>query len=82
MQILLSLVSPAINKSFDMLMPSNIKVAEMRQIILDNLFDVCDGIYRPNGDEILIHQQSLNILKDNLTLEQEGIKNGQTIYII
>lgn len=82
MQILVNLVSPAINKDFDMLLPSETPVCQVREIILDNLYEISEGLYQPTGDEVLIHRQANKVLRPNLTLEEENVRNGHSIYII
>lgn len=82
MKVILNLSCPAINESFDFISPSNITIDKLREIILDNLYDVSENLYKPTGDEILIHKQNGKVLRPNLTLEEENVTNGHTIFII
>lgn len=82
MKILVNIYIPAISEKFDVLIPSNIKIKSVSALIAQTVETLSNQRYVASGEECLCSVEKNIMLRQNTTLEQYGIANGDHLIMM
>ena len=82
MKIIVNVYVPAISKEFDILIPNNLKIAFVTNLIAEAVEKNSNHLYLASGNETLCSKDKNIILRSNTTLEKYGIKNGDHLIMM
>lgn len=81
-KLLIGIFVPAINEHFDLFMPADVPINELKLIISNGIAELTNGKYIVSGYEQLCLKDDSAILNPSLTLHDYNIKNGIQLYLI
>lgn len=73
---------PALGKSYEMQLPSHMRVAALLPVLIQAVTGMSEGIYQTSGQEFLCSSSYQCILEDDRTLENYNIQNGDHLVLI
>lgn len=82
MKVLVNVYIPAIAESYDILVPSFLRIKSVISLIAKTVEGLSDHLYVASGEECLCSSEKNILLKSNTTLERYGIKNGDHLIMM
>lgn len=82
MKIIVNIYIPAISQSFDVLIPNDLKIRIVTNLIAEAIEKMSNHLYLSSGNETLCSKDKNIILRSNTTLEKYGIKNGDHLILM
>lgn len=80
-KILICLHVPAIERSFDILAPLDMKIKELTKTIVKGVIDMSNNSYISSKEERLNLRNNI-LLNPKLTLQSYGLSDGEEIFLI
>ena len=80
-EIVIEVYVPAINKVFDLVVPSKARVYEVTPLLNGIISRLAEGLYISN-DAILCERRTGKIYRKDVTLEEVNIKNASRVMLI
>lgn len=81
-KILIEIYVPAISESFEIFVPGDVPVNDLKGIIASGVVEITNGKYIASGCEQLCLKNPAGVLNPSLTLQDYGIKDGTEFYLI
>ena len=81
-KIMLTVSVPAIGTAYDLRLPANIVVRELIPLIVNAIVELSAGTYRPSGSEILCHEQFCARVSSRQTLDDNGVRSGDRLFLL
>lgn len=82
MKLLVNVHVPAVSKRYDMLIPDSLRIKLVTTLIVQTVEELTNHLYVSSGEENLCSLERGNLLRQNATLEQYGIENGDHLILI
>lgn len=82
MKILVCIYVPAISKKFDVWIPDFLSIKEIISLIVKAVKELSNSKYVSSGFEFLCLKEKNLLLKDNATLKEYGVRNGDNLILI
>ena len=82
MKILVNIYVPAIQRKYDVFIPSAVKVKTAASLIANTVENLSNHLYVVSGEEYLCSIEKNSILRRGATLEQYGICNGDHLIMM
>lgn len=82
MKLLLNIRIPSISESYDMLVPSDMRIKSIVSLIAGAVENLSNHMYVSSGEECLCSVEKNILLRHNATLEKYGIKNGDHLILM
>lgn len=82
MKILVNVYVPAISEKYDILIPDNLRIKTVISLIANTVEELSDHIYAVSGEECLCSVDKSILLRQNATLENYGIGNGDHLIMM
>ena len=80
-KLLVEVYVPAIESTFDISIPRNVKVFELLPLITTAVAQLSDGLFIPN-DAVLCHGNTGVIYSYNMSVDDMRLKNGSRLLLI
>ena len=80
-KVLVEITAPAANLTYDMLIPSNIQIGEMSQLVASVLSQLSNGTYTSTGKNIICDKVSGTIYAPSIFVKDTEIKNGDKLLL-
>lgn len=81
-KILVEIYLPASGESFDVLIPLESKMGQVRKLVVSVLGDLSSGKFCPNDETVLCDAETGTIFDINTEVAELGIKNGSRLMLI
>ena len=81
-KVLIKICVPATADCFDMFVPTDVPIQNIRCVIADGVMDLTNGEFLPSGCECLCLKEPLGVLNPSLTLDDYGLRDGMCLYLI
>lgn len=81
-KILVKICVPVTGDEFDMFVPVDVPIKDVTRVMADGVVDVTNGRYLTSGLEQLCLRAPDGVLNPSLTLEDYGICDGMSLYLI
>ncbi len=80
-KVLVEVTAPAANLTYDMLIPRNIQIGEISQLIAPIFSQLSNGTYVSSGKNIVCDKISGEIFKPSVFVKDTKIKNGAKLLL-
>lgn len=81
-KVLVNVYVPILNVSYDMLLPLSLPMYEVLELIKKAVFEMSDGRFVRNSNNILSYRSNGKIVNINLSVYELGIRNGSMLMLI
>lgn len=81
-KLLIEVYLPAAQKSFDLLIPADMKVSQLTKLAAQALSQLSGALYAADDDSLLCDRESGRILDINMTAWNLGLRNGSRLMLI
>ncbi len=81
-KILVEVVLPAANTSYDVYIPLSSPVSEVLYLTSNLLSDLSRGYFKADKNTVLCDAETGNVLSINTTVYESGLKNGSRLLLI
>lgn len=81
-QILVNIYLPAAGKSFEVIIPCDICMGDVQNVLANMLADLSDGMFMPMEPNLLIEKKSGKMIDINATAAQQHIMYGAQLLLI
>ena len=81
-KVLATVRIPAIEQMYDIWIPKNGTIGEVKILIGAAIEHLSDGMYRMDAQAVLCSKDTGNPYPDNITVKGAGIRNGDDIMLI
>ena len=82
MKVLVNIHIPAISKEYDILVPDSLRIKNVVSLIANTAETLSNQMYVASGEECLCSLEKDIVLRNNATLEQYGIRNGDHLIMM
>lgn len=82
MKLLVNVHIPAISESYDVLVPSTLRIKSAVSLIAGTIEDLSGHRYVASGEECLCSVEKNILLRHNATLDKYGIQNGDHLIMM
>lgn len=82
MRILVNVSIPAISEKYDILIPDDLRIKMVVNLIASTVKNLSNGLYVVSGEECLCSVEKNILLRHNATLEKYGIQNGDHLVMM
>lgn len=82
MKILVNIYIPIIEKKFDVFIPDFLLIKEIIELLISAIHELSDVDYISSGNEFLCLIDKKILLKENLTLYDYGVQNGDKLILM
>jgi hypothetical protein len=79
---LVEVIIPAAEKKFDVLIPLDSRMSEVRSLISAALGDLTDGKFKADATSIICDAKNGMVFDVNMNISELGIKNGSKFMLI
>jgi hypothetical protein len=79
---LVEVIVPAAEKKFDMFIPLNSRMSEVKDLISGVISELSDGKFKGDSTSILCNSETGTIFDINKLVAELGIKNGSGLMLI
>lgn len=79
---LIGLYVPAVQERFDLLVPIDLEIAELIQLLTKGVYELCEGRFTPSQQEMLSLRRSNAPLHPGKTLADYGVEDGAQLILI
>ena len=80
-KVLVEVIAPAANLTYDMLIPRNIQIGEISQLIAPIFSQLSSGTYVSSGKNIVCDKISGEIFEPSVFVKDTKIKNGAKLLL-
>ena len=80
--VLVNLDIPAIRENYDLLIPDDVDILSLTQMLANGIRDISSGRYGLSGKEMLMHRTPDMLFDPARTLWEYGIKDGATLVLL
>ena len=80
-KILIEIIVPMIQEEYDIYIPVSKSVRQATQLLIKSINELSDGHFPIKDNNILLKENG-DVLAQNLTIKDNGIKNGDKIILI
>lgn len=80
-KILIGLRVPAIQERFDLFVPVNMDVADLTELLVQGIDELCSGHYIPSEMSLLTIKEPDLLLQPGKTLEDYGAADGTQLVL-
>lgn len=80
-KVLVTLVVPSVEESFDVLIPDFLPIEEVAALLAEAVSDVTQDMYVASGNEILCRRNPDMVLHPKYTLAEYGVEHGECLYL-
>ena len=81
-KILVKICVPVTGDEFDMFVPTDVPIKDVKRVMADGVVDVTNGRYLTSGYEQLCLKEPDGVLNPELTLQDYGVLDGTVLYLI
>jgi hypothetical protein len=81
-KLLLTVYVPIMERSFDLMVPINRKVKEIKEMIINSVVDLTDNMFVPTDGLKLYSKETGASYNEDLYVLEVGLKNGDKIVLI
>lgn len=81
-KVLINLYIPTINKSFDLFVPTDLKIRELTKVIVKGVVYMSEDAYFASNKEMLILTEPEALPDPECTLADYDVKNGARLMLI
>lgn len=81
-KVLVEVLLPAANMKFDVYIPQESKMSEVKQLVTSVMTDLADGKFKGHEDSVLCDADSGLIFNVNMIVSELGIENGSRLMLI
>lgn len=81
-KVLVELILPAANSKYDIFVPVDSKMSEVKILISGILDELARGKFRSTDNSVICNAESGFIYNVNMTIADLGIKNGTRLMLI
>lgn len=81
-KLLVDIYLPAAQKSYDMLIPADMVLAQITKLVSSAVSQLSGSLYSADADSILCDRESGEILNINMTAWNLGLRNGSKLMLI
>ncbi len=81
-KVLVELILPAANSKFDIYIPLDSKMSEVKMLVAGILDDLANGKIKAGESSVICNAESGFIYNVNMTIADLGIKNGTRLMLI
>lgn len=82
MKILVTIRVPAISESFDVRIPSTLRIRSVTTLVAGTVETLSNHLYAASGSECLCSEEKQITLRNDATLKEYGIRNGDHLILI
>lgn len=82
MKLLVNVDIPAISEKYDILVPDDLRIKMVVNLIASTVEGLSNGLYVASGEECLCSVEKNILLRHNATLEKYGIQNGDHLIMM
>lgn len=82
MKILVNVHIPAISQEYDILVPDDLRIKTVVNLIASTVEGLSNRLYIASGEECLCSVEKNILLRQNATLEKYGIQNGDHLIMM
>ncbi|MBE6942010.1 MAG: hypothetical protein E7455_07010 [Ruminococcaceae bacterium] len=82
MKILVNVHVPAVGMKYDILVPESLRIKSVTTLIAETVETLSGHRYVSSGEECLSSVEMNILLRNNATLKQYGIKNGDHLIMM
>lgn len=82
MKLLVNVYIPAVSEYHDILIPANLRIRNVVALIASTVEEMSNHLYVASGGECLCSVEKNILLRNNATLEDYGIKNGDHLIMM
>ena len=79
---LIGLYVPAVQEHFDLLVPTDLEISELIQLLTNGVCELCEGRFVPSRQETLSLRRSKAPLHPGKTLADYGVEDGAQLILI
>ena len=79
---LIILEVPVISQHYELFVPIDMKIKKLKILLANSVSEITNGQYIPSGTEVLCLKERNLQLSEKEEIQQYGIENGDTIYLI
>lgn len=79
---LIGLYVPAVQERFDLLVPMNLDIAALTDLLADGVAELCKGRFIPSHQELLSLRQPDALLHPRKTLSDYNVEHGAQFVLI
>ena len=80
-KFLVEVRSPAANRSYDMMIPSNMQIGELASLVSGVFSETSNGIYKYTGSCVVCDGETGTALDPNKTAKELKIRNGTKLIL-
>ncbi len=81
-KILICLEVPSVSRTYEVLVPGDLKVRDLTPLLVKAAADLSDGTYVSSGHEFLCARHSGHLLDEDAVLTDYGIGNGEHLIML
>lgn len=81
-KLLVDAYLPVAQKSYDLLIPADMKLSEITKLVSDALSQLSGSLYMADASAVLCDRESGRILNVNMTAWNLGLRNGSRLMLI
>lgn len=82
MKLLVNVYVPAIAAHYDILIPANLRIRNIANMIATTVEELSDHLYVASGEECLCSVDKQILFRQNATLEDYGVQNGSQLVMM
>lgn len=79
---LVNLFVPAVQTSYDLLMPTNMKIQQLTKLLTDGIAEMCEGRFVISNKEILSQKDPDILFDPQKKLEDYGVDDGAHLVLM
>lgn len=79
---LIILEVPVISEHYELFVPIDMKIKKLKILLANAVSEITNGQYISSGTEVLCLKEQNLQLSEEREIQQYGIENGDTIYLI
>jgi hypothetical protein len=81
-KVLVEICIPAIGKRFDIFVPTDVPIEDVRKVIAGGVAEITNGKYIQSGEEQLCLREPEGVLNPSYCLQDYGIKDSTQLFLI
>ena len=80
-ELLIQVHAPAINATYDIIIPTNVRIYELTKLITNVVVSLSDGLFL-SQDVVLCDGDTGVIYNATLTVDEIGLRNGANLILV
>lgn len=81
-KLLITVDVPIMEKEYDLMIPINRKIKDIKEMIINAVVDLSDGIFVPTSELKLYSKDNGKLYNEDLYVKEAGLINGEKIVLI